>query len=218
MQNDPQDGAAPPRRARGRPRAFDRAAALTAAMQLFWRKGYEASSIADLTEAMGVGPTSLYAAFGSKDALYAEAMKAYAGRYAHLTQGGFRAAPTACEAVRAYLRDSATAMTGADCDLPRGCMVNLGMVGSEGHEALAAEMRDARGAAFDMLRARLAEAVASGELPPRLDVAAVARFIQTVQSGMAIRARDGATRGELEAVAALALAGWDAMIAAATPA
>lgn len=113
---------------------FDRDAALRSAMTVFWSKGYEATSISDLTEALGIGVKSLYAAFSSKDALYAEALSCYTTSYEHLVLGRFRKAATARDAARAYLLDSATAMTGADSDLPSGCMVNLGSVGSDGRD------------------------------------------------------------------------------------
>jgi AcrR family transcriptional regulator len=199
-------------RGRGRPRAFDRDAALAQAMRLFWIKGYEATSIADLTEAMGVGPTSLYAAFGSKDELYAEALRFYSASYENLVLGRFRTAATARDAALAYLRDSAAALTGADCDLPRGCLVTLGTVGSDGHAELSDRIRAARGSIFDLLRARLEQAASEGELPPSADVVELARFLQIVQNGMAIRARDGADRAELQAVAEIAMAGWDSIV------
>jgi AcrR family transcriptional regulator len=199
-------------RGRGRPRAFDREAALAKAMKLFWIKGYEATSIADLTEALGVGTTSLYAAFGSKDGLYAEALRFYSATYEDLVLGRFRKAATAREAVFAYLWDSAAAMTGSDCDLPHGCMVTLSTVGSEGHAPLGDLMRATRGGAFDVLASRLEKAVVEGELPKSLNVARLARFLQTVQSGMAIRARDGAERAELQAVAEIAMSGWDGIV------
>ncbi|WP_220010047.1 TetR/AcrR family transcriptional regulator [Bradyrhizobium sp. BR 10289] len=181
-------------------------------MRLFWVKGYEATSIADLTEVMGVGSTSLYAAFGSKDELYAEALKLYSTTYEDLVLGRFRQAATAREAALAYLKDSAAAMTGSDCNLPHGCMVTLGTVGSDGHTEVGDLMRAARDSAFVLLRARLEKAVSQSELPKSVDVIELARFLQTVQSGMAIRARDGAERAELEAVAEIAMAGWDGII------
>lgn len=185
-------------------------------MKLFWTKGYEATSIADLTEALGIGVKSLYAAFGSKDALYAEALNCYTASYEHLVLGGFREAATARDAARAYLFDSATSMTGADMDLPSGCMVNLGNVGSDGHDELVDLIRTKRGGAFQVLSERLERAVTQGELPPSVDVAKLARYLQTVQSGMAIRARDGASRAELQASAELAIAGWNGMVAMAS--
>lgn len=202
----------PAPRGRGRPRAFDRETALRTAMKLFWTRGYEGTSIADLTETLGIGVKSLYAAFGSKDALYAEALSCYTASYEHLTLGRFREAATAREAMLLYLVDSAVAITGSDSDLPRGCMVNLGTVGGDGHDALRELMRTARGGAYEVLSRRLERAVAEGELPASTDVTKLARYVQTVQSGMAIRARDGASRAELQAVAELAMAGWDGMV------
>lgn len=197
---------------RGRPRVFDRNAALGTAMKLFWVKGYEATSISDLTSALGIGPTSLYAAFGSKEQLYAEALKLYSTSYEDLVLGRFRTAPTAREAVFAYLWDSAAAMTGSDCDLPRGCMVTLGTVGGDEHTTLGTLMKATRSGAYAVLMARLEKAVADGELPNSLDLVQLTRYVQTVQSGMAIRARDGATREELQSVAKIAMASWDAML------
>jgi AcrR family transcriptional regulator len=92
-----------PARARGRPRAFDREAALEQATRLFWVKGFEATSIADLTQAMGIGSPSLYAAFGSKEALYAEALQYYREKNEHLVWSAFGAADTARSAVAALL-------------------------------------------------------------------------------------------------------------------
>lgn len=206
----------PVRRGRGRPRTFDREAALLAAMKLFWTRGYEGTSIADLTNTLGVGVKSLYAAFGSKDALYAEALSYYTTSYDHLTLGRFREASTAREAMLSYLVDTAAAITGSDSDLPHGCMVNLGTVGGDGHDALREVMRTARGSAYESLSRRLERAVADGELPTSLNVAKLARYLQTVQSGMAIRARDGASKAELQAVAEVAMAGWDGMVASAS--
>ncbi len=82
-------------RSRGRPRGFDRQEALEQATRLFWVKGYEATSIADLTQAMGIGSPSLYAAFGSKEALYAESLQHYAETNEHLVWAAFHSADTA---------------------------------------------------------------------------------------------------------------------------
>ncbi|WP_029003465.1 TetR/AcrR family transcriptional regulator [Azorhizobium doebereinerae] len=202
----------PPARSRGRPRAFDRAAALAEATRLFWRKGYAATSIADLTEAMGIGSPSLYAAFGSKEALYAEALEHYQQQYGALVWANFLAAPTARAAMAAYLTDSAAALTGAcgGAD-PRGCMVTLSAVGGEGQEDLGAQVRAARALGLRLLEERLAQGVAAGEISTAADVPGLARFVLAVQGGMSLQARDGASRTELEAVARHAMQGWDAL-------
>lgn len=199
-------------RKRGRPREFDRLTALAQAMKLFWIKGYEATSIADLTDAMKIGTKSLYAAFGSKDGLYAEALRHYYTTCEGLVWTRFREAGSARDAALAFLQDSAAAMTGGDRDLPHGCMATLACVGSEGHAELADLMRMTRAGAFDILKARFDAAKEGGELPPGADTGKLARFVQTLQSGMAIRARDGADRTELSDVAQVAVAGWDAIV------
>jgi AcrR family transcriptional regulator len=199
-------------RSRGRPRQFDREGALARATRLFWAKGYEATSIAELAGTMGIGSPSLYAAFGSKEALYAEAVRYYVDTYEALVWAGFQAARTAREAALALLLDSAAALTGSVADVPNGCMVTLSSVGSEGYFELGELVRSARALTFDRLKARLEHAVADGEVPAGVDVLALARFVQTVQYGMSILARDGVRRGELEAVAETTMAGWDARI------
>jgi AcrR family transcriptional regulator len=199
-------------RGRGRPRAFDREAALAQATRLFWIKGYEATSIADLTQAMGIGAPSLYAAFSSKEALYGEALRHYGENYDGLVWARFRAAETARDAVFAYLLDSAAALTGTLENNPLGCMVTLSSAGCGDSSDLGDLMRSARAVTLERLEARLGKAVADGELPASTDVHALARFAQTVQSGMSILARDGASRAEMENVAELAMLGWDTRI------
>jgi AcrR family transcriptional regulator len=195
--------------ARGRPRSFDREAALAKATRLFWCRGYAATSIADLTEAMGIGSPSLYAAFGSKEGLYAEALRQYGERYEAMVWGNFRAAPTAREAVAALLMDSAAALTGS-CGQndPLGCMVTLSAVGSEGHAELGERVRAARASGVTRVEERLSRAVAEGELPTGCDIPGLARLVVAVQNGMSILARDGASRAELEAAARHAMRAW----------
>lgn len=207
----PELDTAPPRR-RGRPRAFDREAALGVATRLFWQKGYEATSILDLTAALDIAAPSLYAAFGSKDALYGEVLQHYYTTYESLVWGSFRDADTARAAALAYLSNSAAALTGSLCDIPRGCMATLATVGSTGHEALGELIRTNREGAFTLLKNRFQQAVDDGDLPPDVDIAKLARFLQIVQSGMSIRARDGAERAELQAVAEVAMLGWDGFV------
>lgn len=198
-------------RGRGRPRAFDREAALAEATRLFWVKGYEATSISDLTCAMKIGAPSLYAAFGSKEALYAEALDYYRRHYDALVWTNFSSAGTAREAVRALLMDSAAALTGAVVEVPcGGCMVTLSTVGSEGHAELGELVHSARSASIDRVRARLERAIAEGEIPGTTDIHALTRYIQTVQNGMSLLARDGVTCGELRKVAEVAMLSWDA--------
>jgi AcrR family transcriptional regulator len=194
--------------ARGRPRSFDREQALTTAMRLFWRKGYSATSMSDLTGAMGIGATSLYAAFGSKEALFTEALQHYACRHAPKIWARFEEATTAREAVEALLHDSAEVLA-RTADDPAGCMVALSAVGDEGHDELGAKIRTVRADGIAKIRARLVRAE-PGELPKGIEADALARYVAAVQGGMSLQARDGADATELRQVADAALSFWDA--------
>ncbi|CAN7402526.1 TetR/AcrR family transcriptional regulator [Bosea sp. LjRoot90] len=195
---------------RGRPRAFDRGEALHRAMLLFWEKGYQGTSMSELTAAMGINAPSLYACFGSKEALYRETMALYeAGDGAELA-AAIAAAPTVREAIEIYLMRSAALFSRPD--KPAGCMVVLSVVHAAGtSEEAGRALRDARSEMQSVLEARLRGEIASGALPSSCDPAAIAAFYSTVQQGMSIRARDGASRAELEAVAQGAMAAWSGL-------
>jgi AcrR family transcriptional regulator len=199
--------------ARGRPRSFDRDGALRRAMEVFWRQGYEGTSLTQLTEAMGINAPSLYAAFGSKEALFREAVELYEATEGALANGALEA-PTAREAVERMLRGNVADYT--DHDKPPGCMVVLaattGTVGNEGVRDFLAEQRRAGEAS---VRRRLQRGVDDGDLPPDTDVTALAAFITTVQQGLSIQARDGASRATLDTIVDQALAVWDTMTATA---
>ncbi|RXT48200.1 hypothetical protein B6S44_24350 [Bosea sp. Tri-44] len=195
---------------RGRPRAFDRGEALHRAMLLFWEKGYQGTSMSELTAAMGINAPSLYACFSSKEALYRETM----ALYDDYEGGGFgaalAAAPDARTAIETYLMGSARLFTRPG--KPAGCMVVLSVIQAAGvSEEAACELRDARAEMQGLLETRLRAEAAKGALPASCDVSAIASFYITVQQGMSIRARDGAARADLEAVAQGAMLAWDGL-------
>lgn len=199
---------------RGRPRSFDRAAALRRAMEVFWLHGYEGTSLSQLTEAMDINAPSLYAAFGSKEELFREAVELYAATEGALAQSMLTDARTARDAVAGMLR--ANVADYADPANPPGCMIVLaattGTVGNAGvRDYLAGVRRDSEAA----VRSRLERGVADGDLPAGIDVTALAAFVTTVQQGLSIQARDGATRATLDAVVDHALAGWDQLVGSA---
>lgn len=196
---------------RGRPRGFDRDAALEKAMRVFWERGYEATSISDLTTVMGINSPSLYAAFGSKEALFRESVALYGTTEGAVTRQALTNEATARDAVEAILRGNA--INYAKPDLPSGCMVVLAATNYTKQNSeigeFTANLR--RSDAAD-LAARLSQGVADGELPPDTDVGRIAAFYNTVLYGLSIQARDGATLDELQSIVDCAMSGWDDIV------
>ncbi|MDN4999457.1 TetR/AcrR family transcriptional regulator [Bradyrhizobium sp. GCM10027634] len=191
----------------GRPREFDREAALEAAMLLFWRKGFASASMNDLCEAMGVRSPSLYAAFESKEALYLAAIEHYV-----LTKGPpvwdrLGEGATAREGI-ANLLHAAADILPKSRSAPAGCMVVLGAVSDEWPASIARAVKKVRLDMLGNLRARLQAAVVNGELSAATDIDALSRFYLSVYQGMAIQARDGAAQAELKGAADAAMAAW----------
>lgn len=184
----------------GRPRGFDREAAIDVALRLFWRHGYEGVSIADLTAAIGVAAPSLYAAFGSKADLYRAALLRFEERAERLDLSGFDEGCDLSEAAGRLLRSSVRAVV--DPAWEPGCMISTGLLAcGEAHRALARELAERR-AAF---RATLARRLRA--LLPEPEAEATARYLAALTQGIAAQASDGATAAELEGVVAAALRG-----------
>src|SRR5215467_5830769 len=190
----------------GRPRAFDRDQALELALDVFWRKGYEGASLSDLTEAMGINPPSLYAAFGNKEELFREALDRYMERQAEVLREVL-ARPKARDAIAALLTCTADALT--DKSTPPGCLLVQGISGCGGHaQCISNELAKRRAANERTVRERLKRAKAEGDLPKDVDPAALSRFVATVAEGMAVQVAGGASRAELRRIAETAMAAW----------
>ncbi|MCL7495930.1 TetR/AcrR family transcriptional regulator [Streptomyces sp. MCA2] len=192
---------------RGRPRSFDRETALEQAVRSFWERGYEATSISDLTRAMGIGAPSLYAAFGDKRALFDEVVAEYGRHYGGFLSRAVAEEPTARRGVERGLREAAVEYTLPG--RPRGCLVisaalNISPASSE----VAAFLREKRLSNVREIADAIRADIASGELPPDTDAGALAAFVGAVIQGMSQGARDGAERTELESIAELALKAW----------
>lgn len=191
----------------GRPREFDRAQALEAAMLLFWRKGFAAASMNDLCDAMGVRSPSLYAAFGSKEALYLEAVEHYVRSVGPPVWGKLAEGATARAGVENLLL-TATETLPKSGMIPGGCMAALAAVSDEWPAGIVEVVRKIRVEMLDTLRSRLEAGVANGELPLTTDIEGLSRFYLSVYQGMAVQARDGAAPAELKAIARAAMSAW----------
>ncbi len=192
-------------RPRGRPRAFDENTVLDRAARLFWEQGYEGTSVKDLTDAMGMTPPSLYAAFGSKEALYDRVLDRYAETFGQMLLRELHAGPGLRQAITALVRDWARLLTGEGH--PRGCMISLGMPGCSPDQAGVAQGVANRRAATRRLFLDRLEADRD-QLPAGTDLTALANYLATVIAGMSMLARDGMTTPDLLAVADVAMAAW----------
>ncbi|NEC91786.1 TetR/AcrR family transcriptional regulator [Streptomyces sp. SID12501] len=192
---------------RGRPRSFDREVALVQATLLFWQHGYEGTSIADLTAAMGVSPPSLYAAFGDKRALFTEVVERYGDTFGAFMENALDQESDARTGFARMLDDAAVSYT--DPDHPAGCLVISAAINySPGTADVEEDMRARRAANVRSFEKRLTDAKARGTLPEGTDTRALAVYFAAVVQGMSQQARDGATVQELRRVAEYAMAAW----------
>ena len=191
---------------RGRPRTFDAEEALDCALKVFWRKGYEGTTLFDLTEAMGINRPSLYAAFGNKETLFRKALDRYiSGPAAHIQEA--LEAKTARAVAERLLRKTADALT--DPRNPPGCLAVQGALScGEAAESIRQELCARRAAGEAALRDRFERAKSEGDLPRGANPADLARYITTVTQGMSVQAAGGASRDELQGIADTALRAW----------
>lgn len=196
-----------PIRKRGRPRVLDRDIGLEIAARLFWERGYEGTSTADLTKAMGINPPTLYSMFGSKEELYRQALDFSIarenGRRLEILQSNL----PVYQALGRYLYDIADGDT--QPDKPRGCMVSTAVLQYAEENASVARMTAAlREASIQTLKARFDRAINEGELPAQTDTDTLARFYGAVIQGMSAQACDGACNARLKRLIDLALTAW----------
>jgi AcrR family transcriptional regulator len=176
-------------------------------MLLFWRKGFAAASMNDLCDAMGIRSPSLYAAFGSKEALYLEAAGHYVQTIGSSVWDKLAEGTTARAGVENLLLTGTETLPEAGA-VPAGCMAMLAAVSDEWPATITDVVSKVRREVLGELRSRLKTAVAEGELPASTDIDGLSRFYLSVFQGMAIQARDGATAAELRGVVAAAMMAW----------
>lgn len=192
--------------ARGRPREFCTDRALAAALGVFWSKGYEGASMAELTEAMGITKPSLYAAFGNKEALFHKALDLYEAEKLEYTREALRQ-PTARAVAEHFMRGAIAAQT-SNCD-PKGCLGVIGATacGAEA-ETIRADVIQRRASSQAALVERFEQARRDGELPDHIDAAGLTGYLYAILQGMAVQAGSGASRADLERIVATSLMVW----------
>lgn len=193
---------------RGPRPCFDRDEALQRALEVFQEFGYEGATMSRLKEAMGgLCAPSVYAAFGSKEAMFREAVQ----RYRHNKQPFWGCdRPTARAAIEALLSHLATGYSTPG--QPRGCMVHLSTAySSPGCDGIQDYLRTCRQEDKERLLQRLQRGVIEGDLDPHTDICALASFYITVMQGLSLQAVDGASRQSMLATVDCAMAAWDAM-------
>ena len=196
-----------PSRPRGRPRGFDRDDVLDRAMRLFWERGYEATSVSELTEAMGITPPTLYSFFGDKKQLFLEAVNRYQTGPGCFGAKALTEEPTAERSIRRLLTEAVDSF--ANPRGPKGCLVVLGATNcaadsNDVFRALATRRRAAEGA----VRSRIAAGLGASEFAEGTDVDALTGLVTATLYGLAIKARDGASRASLRKVIDQAMQMW----------
>ncbi len=188
----------------GRPREFDTEKALDKALDVFWRNGYEGTSISELTQAMGISPPSLYAAFGNKEKLFHSALDRYA-EVRKQVWAELMKEPTA-RAMMERLFDRVIEFYATESN-PNCCML-VKLSTAECDHVLGEHLRAKRAEAEAMLLERFTKARTDGELPGDIEPSDLAGYFMTVLDGISVRAAAGASAEELHKVANLAMRGW----------
>jgi AcrR family transcriptional regulator len=194
------------KRPRGRPSAFDYDEVLEKALNVFWSRGYEGSSMAELTEAMGINRPSIYAAYGNKEELFSKALGRYmAGPVAYVAEAMNES--TAKQVAERFLTKSAEFLSNESN--PRGCMIAIGTLFSgEGSEQVQRELISYRQGYEKAFRERFDLAKSHSDLPQSVNTAALAKYIATVHQGMSVQSASGANKEELLAIVQQALNNW----------
>ncbi len=195
------------RRGRGRPATYDRLTAIEQALTLFWQHGYQATSIASLTQAMNIKPPTLYAAFGDKQSLFRECVAFYRDKHEGDVIQAFLEGTTARDAIERMLQSLAAKYT--DASHPPGCLIiSAAVVHGTESDAIAADLKALRHAFLQAIVDRIDADIMAGVLPVDIDAQALAAFYVAVVQGMSRQAQDGASRQTLEAIATSAMRAW----------
>ncbi len=189
----------------GRPREFEIDDAIEKATGLFWRNGYEGTSLSDLTKALGITPPSFYFAFGSKEGLFKEIIERYFAQVSKIAEAAFRK-PTARAVATHFLQGYADVLT--DPLHAPGCLAMNSSLPRTADDPVRKWLAELREQLRKRLRDRFAEARGGEGFPAGMDADSLARLVLIVAWGMAVEAQSGASRKDLRRTIALALPAW----------
>lgn len=194
------------KKTRGRPRVFEKEIALQKALKIFWERGYDGASLAELTTELGINKPSLYAAFGNKEELFKQALTQYIEGPAAFVNEAIQA-PTARKVAEKFLLEAARFLT--DQQHPKGCMIVQGALScGQGADMIKDLLIQYRKSYEGLLEKRLNLAQETGDMPKDTNVKDWAKYLATLHQGMSVQAINGATREELDNIIKLALASW----------
>jgi AcrR family transcriptional regulator len=197
----------PARPGPGRPRKFDRGQALAQAMRLFWEQGYEGTTFDQLITAMGISASSFQNSFGTKERVYEAATQLYLDEKARWFADALSGDTGTRQTFEKLIESTADAFT--ECGDPAGCMISLAGTHAAAECSRIRDMMAAkRVMAEEAMRNRIEAGIEKGDVPPGTDAAGIAAFFSTVFRGMAVQARDGATREQLLKIGHLAMRAW----------
>jgi AcrR family transcriptional regulator len=191
---------------RGRPRVFDMDEALDKALEIFWKRGYEGTSIAELTETLGINKPSLYAAFGNKEELFKKALSRYvAGPVAFIQEAINQ--PTAYEVAQSFLIKAVEFFS--DKKHPKGCLIVQAALSDSADCLMVKDLLAKYRYSYEHLLAkRFEKAKKEGDLPTDTNAETLAKFLSTLHQGMSVQVSSGASKEELMQIVEFALKNW----------
>ena len=191
---------------RGRPRVFDMDEALDKALGIFWKRGYEGASIAELAEALGINKPSLYAAFGNKEELFKKALSRYVSGPVAFIQEAVNQ-PTAFEVAQNFLINAVKFFT--DTKHPKGCLIVQAALSVSADSLLVQDLLTKYRYSYEQqLAKRFEKAKEDGDLPTDANAETLAKFLSTLHQGMSVQVTSGASKGELMEIVEFALKSW----------
>ncbi len=191
---------------RGRPRVFDMDEALDKALEIFWKRGFEGASIAELTETLGINKPSLYAAFGNKEEIFKKALSRYVSGPVAFIQEAINQ-PSAYEVAQSFLTKAVEFFT--DTKHPKGCLIVQAALSVSADSLLVQDLLTKYRYSYEkQLAKRFEKAKEEGDLPIDANVETLAKFLSTLHQGMSVQVTSGASKEELMQIVEFALKGW----------